>query len=165
MLASGTTPRREKLDAALGLSWLRRVARRRPIEVPVVDFGSAAIVVVPAEAFVQYQLWAQQAAPKKNVMTLGYGECAPGYIPTNAAVAEGYADHYSWVDFATCEATLRTAIEEALASPIGRQQLVRGDRLRTFTYHRRLVQYSLAPGTRSSFRMVLKLPHSISMVC
>ena len=117
VLASDTAPRREKLDAALGISWLRRVARRRPIELPAVHLGSAAIVVVPAEAFVQYQLWAQQAAPQKTVMTLGYGECAPGYIPTNEAVAEGYDDHYSWVDFATCEATLRRAINEALASP------------------------------------------------
>ena len=83
VLASDTAPRREKLDAALGISWLRRVARRRPIELPAVHLGSAAIVVVPAEAFVQYQLWAQQAAPQKTVMTLGYGECAPGYIPTN----------------------------------------------------------------------------------
>jgi hypothetical protein len=99
------------------MSWLRRVARRQPIDVPAVDFGSAAIVVVPAEAFVQYQLWAQQAAPKKAVMTLGYGECARGYIPTNAALAEGYDDHYSWVDFATCESTLRTAINQALDAP------------------------------------------------
>lgn len=119
-LASGTTSRRDKLDAALGLSWLRRVARRHPIDVPAIDFGSAAIVVVPAEAFVQYQLWAQQALPKKNVMTLGYGECAPGYIPTNAAVAEGYDDHYSWVDFATCEGTLRQAIRQALRPANGR---------------------------------------------
>jgi hypothetical protein len=117
VLASSTAPRREKLDAALGISWIRRVARHRPIEIPAVDFGSAAIVVVPAEAFVQYQLWAQQAAPKKMVMSLGYGECAPGYIPTNAAVAEGYDDHYSWVDFGTCEAMLRGAIHAALGSP------------------------------------------------
>ena len=114
VLASGTAPRRERLDAALGISWLRRIGRGRAIEVPAVDFGSAAMVVVPAEAFVQYQLWAQQAAPKKTVMTLGYGECAPGYIPTNAAIAEGYDDHYSWVDFGTCESTLRNAINEAL---------------------------------------------------
>ena len=117
VLASSATPRRERLDAALGISWLRRVALRRPIDVPAVHFGSAAIVVIPAEAFVQYQLWAQQAAPHEMVMTLGYGECAPGYIPTNAFVAEGYDDHYSWVDFATCEATLRDGINEALASP------------------------------------------------
>jgi hypothetical protein len=117
VLASAATPRRERLDAALGISWLRRVARREPIDVPAVHLGSAAIVVIPAEAFVQYQIWAQQAAPQKMVMTLGYGECAPGYIPTNAAVAEGYDDHYSWVDFATCEGALRGSIEEALASP------------------------------------------------
>ena len=118
VLTSSTAPRREKLDAALGISWLRRAARRRPIEMPAVHFGSAAIAVLPAEAFVQYQLWAQQAAPQKTVMSLGYGECAPGYIPTNAAVSEGYDDHYSWIDFATCEATLRDAINEALASPL-----------------------------------------------
>jgi hypothetical protein len=118
VLASRSVPRREKLDAALGISWLRRIGLRRPIDVPAVHFGSAAIVLVPAEAFVQYQLWAQDAAPKATVITLGYGECAPGYIPTNAAVAEGYDDHYSWVDFATCEATLRNAINEALNSPL-----------------------------------------------
>jgi hypothetical protein len=118
LLASDTTPRRERLDAALGISWLRRLARRESIDIPAVDFGPAAIIVLPAEAFVQYQLWAQQAAPQKTVMSLGYGECAPGYIPTNAAVAEGYDDHYSWVDFATCEATLRHAMKEALADPL-----------------------------------------------
>lgn len=118
VLASSTAPRRENLDAALGISWLRRLARREPIDVPAVHFGPAAIVVVPAEAFVQYQLWAQQAAPQKTVISLGYGECAPGYIPTNAALAEGYDDDYSWVDFATCEAGLRNAVNEALVSPV-----------------------------------------------
>jgi hypothetical protein len=80
--------------------------------------GSAAIVLLPAEAFVQYQLRAQEAAPQKTVMTLGHGECAPGYIPTNAAIAEGYNDHYNWVDFSTCEAALRRAISVTLASPV-----------------------------------------------
>ena len=45
VLASDAAPRRERLDAALGISWLRRLARRRPIEIPAVHFGSAAIVV------------------------------------------------------------------------------------------------------------------------
>ena len=116
VLASASTPRRERLDAALGLSWLRRLGSRQPIDIPAVHFGSATILLVPAEAFVQYQLWAQQAAPQRTVMTLGYGECAPGYIPTNAAVAEGYNDHYSWVDFSTCEAKLRAAITEVVCS-------------------------------------------------
>ncbi|HZO51646.1 MAG TPA: hypothetical protein VFB63_02970 [Bryobacteraceae bacterium] len=114
LLDSAATPRRERLDAALGISWLRRLQRRQPIDVPVVHLGPSAILLVPAEAFVQYQLWAQQASTKQMVMTLGYGECAPGYIPTNAAVAEGYDDHYSWVDFGTCEGALRHAIESSL---------------------------------------------------
>lgn len=114
VLESSATPRRERLDAALGISWLRRLARRQPIELPALHFRAAAILVLPAEAFVQYQLWAQQAVPEKSVLALGYGECAPGYIPTNAAIAEGYNDHYSWLDFETCEATLRRGITQAL---------------------------------------------------
>jgi hypothetical protein len=117
--ASESVPRRERLDAALGISWLRRIGQRRPVDVPAVHFGPAAIILLPAESFVQYQIWAQDTAPKSTVMTLGYGECAPGYIPTNGAVAEGYDDHYSWVDFATCEATLRNAISEALGTSLG----------------------------------------------
>jgi hypothetical protein len=114
LLDDAKTPRRARLDAALGISWYRRLARRQPIDVPAIDLGVASIVVVPAEAFVQYQLWAQQARPDRMVMTLGYGECAPGYIPTSAAVAEGYDDHYSWVDFSQCERALRGAITAAL---------------------------------------------------
>ena len=108
------TPRRVRLDAALGISWLRRLARRQPIDVPCVNLGDAAILLLPAESFVQYQLWAQQAAPSKLILTAGYSECAPGYIPTAAAVKEGYDDHYSWVDFATCEQVMRKAITSAL---------------------------------------------------
>ena len=115
LLDSPSTPRRERLDAALGISWLQRLQRRQPIDVPAIHLGPAAIVLVPAEAFVQYQLWARQAGSPRTVMTLGYGECAPGYIPTSAAVAEGYDDHYSWVDFDSCEVALRQAIKQALA--------------------------------------------------
>ncbi|MBI4905828.1 MAG: hypothetical protein HY820_19495 [Acidobacteria bacterium] len=113
MQAPGT-PRRERLDAALGISWLQRLARRQPIDVPALHLGPAVLVLVPAEAFVQYQLWAQQASPSRFVMTAGYSDCAPGYIPTSAAVSKGYDDHYSWVDFNTCEAAMRTAIRQAL---------------------------------------------------
>lgn len=117
VLASDAASRRDRQEAALGISWLRRLIRRQPIDIPAVHFESAAIVLVPAEAFVQYQIWAQQADPGKTVMTLGYGECAPGYIPTRAVIDEGYDDHYSWVDFGTCEDTLRRGIAAAL-SPV-----------------------------------------------
>ncbi|MEZ5353906.1 MAG: hypothetical protein R2762_14810 [Bryobacteraceae bacterium] len=105
-------PWRDRHNAALGLSWLDRLGEGRPIDVPAVDLGAAKLVLLPAEAFVQYQLWAQQHGP--FVITLGYGECAPGYIPTARDVAEGYNDHYCWVDMETSEATMRGAIGKAL---------------------------------------------------
>jgi hypothetical protein len=69
---------------------------------------------MPAESFVQYQLWAQALRPDSLVMTLGYGECAPGYIPTAQSASEGYNDHYSWIAFPECEATMREALRTAL---------------------------------------------------
>jgi hypothetical protein len=115
ILGDSNEPRRRRFDAALGLSWRRRIGQNRPIDVPCLDFGAACILLLPAESFVQYQLWAQQARPKSVVLTLGYGESAPGYIPTKANVEEGYDDHYSWVDLESAEGLLRDAIHSALA--------------------------------------------------
>jgi len=103
-----------RFDAALGLSWRQRVDAGHHIDVPAIDFGAAQIILMPAESFVQYQLWAQALRPESLVMTIGYGECAPGYIPTAQAAAEGYHDHYSWIAFPECEETMRQALRAAL---------------------------------------------------
>ena len=112
-LADRSAPFRVRSEAALGLSWLARIAR--PIDVPAIDLGPAQIVLLPAEAFVQYQLWAKQERPETMVMAVGFGECAPGYIPTARDAADGYDDHYSWIAFPECEAPIRQAIAAALA--------------------------------------------------
>jgi hypothetical protein len=103
-----------RAEAALGLSWLKRCDEGRAIEVPAVDFGGAHLVLVPAETFVQYQLWAQEMRPDSFVVTMGFGECAPGYIPTAQAASEGYDDHYSWIAFPECEATMLSALRQVL---------------------------------------------------
>jgi hypothetical protein len=113
-LADAGQPLVERFDAALGLSWRQRVDAGHHINVPAIDFGPAEIVLMPAESFVQYQLWAQALRPDSFVMTLGYGECAPGYIPTAQEASEGYNDHYSWIAFPECEATMREALRTAL---------------------------------------------------
>ena len=77
-------------------------------------FGGAHLVLLPAETFVQYQLWAQQMRPDSFVMTAGFGECAPGYIPTAQAASEGYEDHYSWIAFPECEAIMLNALRQVL---------------------------------------------------
>jgi len=116
ILADRTETRLARFEAALGLSWRQRTDSGHHIDVPVIDFGPAQIILLPAETFVQYQLWAQAMRPDSFVMTVGYGECAPGYIPTEQAASEGYNDHYSWIAFPECEATMREALKVALSA-------------------------------------------------
>jgi len=116
-IADPKAPKSQRLMAALGLSWARRVGRGEPIDVPALDFGPAQYLLLPAEAFVEYQLAAQRCRPDQFIVVAGYGECAPGYIPTESARAEGYVEEhgYTWVA-AGAEEQLRRAIAEALAS-------------------------------------------------
>jgi hypothetical protein len=99
LLANPRAAKRSRIEAALTLSWQRRVASGQAIDLPVIDFGSAKFVLLPAEAFVHYQLAAQRMLPEGFIMTAGFGECAPGYIPTDRAEREGFvAEHgYDWI--------------------------------------------------------------------
>ena len=94
------------------------MAEGHNIEIPVVDFGAVQLVLAPAEAFVQYQLSAQEMRPDSFVMVMGYGECAPGYIPTKKAVAEGWHDYaWEWADPHSSEDALLPALHAALRKP------------------------------------------------
>lgn len=85
--------------AAMNLSWRKRVAAGQAIDVPVADFGKAKFLVMPGESFVQYQITAQGFSPDAPVVTAGFGECAPGYIPTAIASTEGYNEEsWCWVE-------------------------------------------------------------------
>jgi hypothetical protein len=85
--------------AAMNLSWRARVAAGRSIDVPVADFGHAKFLILPGESFVQYQITAQGFSPDAPVVTAGFGECAPGYIPSAIASTEGYNEEsWCWVE-------------------------------------------------------------------
>src|SRR5262245_54317422 len=71
--------------AGLGLSWRKRVEAGRPIDVPVIDCGPVQFLLLPAEAYVEYQLFAHTVRPHVFTLVAGYGECAPGYIPIERA--------------------------------------------------------------------------------
>lgn len=116
-LADPATNPVRRWESALGLSWLERVEAGRPIDVPVIDFGPAQLVLMPGETFVEYQLRAQKMRPDSFVMVAGFGESAPGYIPTAQAAAEGYDDSYSWIAFPECEQTMISALQAALRAP------------------------------------------------
>lgn len=103
----------KKLDQALGLSFAKRI--ERPIDVPALDLGPARLLLLPGEAFVEFQLEAQRLRPDLFVAVAGYGECGPGYIPTESARAEGYVEEhgYCWVA-PGAEAKLKAALQEVL---------------------------------------------------
>jgi hypothetical protein len=101
--------------AALGLSWRQRVEAGRPIDVPVINFGPAQFLLLPAEAYVEFQLFAQAARPGVFTVVAGYGECGPGYIPIERAWQETDANliDWCWVDTAS-EKAMKAAIAKVL---------------------------------------------------
>ncbi|MFN4258724.1 MAG: hypothetical protein ACK4RK_05470 [Gemmataceae bacterium] len=118
-LKSDTKPFGQCL-AALGLSWRQRADAGHQLDVPVIDFGNAQLLLLPAEAYVEYQLLAQQQRPDSFVLTAGYGECAPGYIPIERAWKErdGNLRDWSWVAQGS-EAAMTKAIQAALGKGEG----------------------------------------------
>ncbi|MCC7376601.1 MAG: hypothetical protein IT581_18220 [Verrucomicrobiales bacterium] len=101
--------------AAMGLSWRKRCATGRPIEVPCLDFGAAALVVVPGESYVEYQLAAQALRPSDFVAVAGYGDGATGYIPTERHWAEHDTNLGDWCWVAPgAESRLRNALARSL---------------------------------------------------
>ena len=117
-LADPKATRWQRISAALGLSWRQRLAAGRPIDVPCLDLnhGTALFPILPAESFVGYQLAAQRLRPEAFVMVAGFGDGAPGYIPTDQCWKDGYQDDYCWVAPMT-EGIILQALRQALAAP------------------------------------------------
>jgi hypothetical protein len=94
------TAERDQLLAAMGLSWRKRADAGYRLDVPILDFGPAQLALLPGESYVEFQLLAQRLRPDSFVMTMGYGECAPGYIPPDKAFDENDSnlDSWCWVD-------------------------------------------------------------------
>ena len=82
--------------------------------------GPAIVLLLPGEAYVEYQILAQALRPDAMVMTIGYGESATGYIPTSLQLAEGdenLGDWY-WVSD-SAETVLTEGLERALGVSAG----------------------------------------------
>ncbi len=103
----------KRILAAMGLSSRQRVLAAEPIDVVCVDFGPAQIVLLPGESFVGYQLMAQGMRPDSFVLAIGYGECWPGYIPTESAFEDGFEDSWLWVAPGS-EQRMREALQRVL---------------------------------------------------
>ncbi len=85
-----------RAESAMGLAWYERVKSGHQIDLPCVDLGAAQLLLLPAEAYVEFQLYAQSLRPESFVMCLGYGECGPGYIPIERAWRENDSNLRDW---------------------------------------------------------------------
>ena len=97
IIAKNSETLRNRILAAMGLASRQRVASGQKIDFPCIDFGSAQVVLFPGEAWVDYQLMAQQQRPDSTVVSIGYGECWPGYIPTTQGFDDNFDDSWYWV--------------------------------------------------------------------
>jgi hypothetical protein len=104
--------------AALALSWQERTRSGRPIDLPALELGQAVLVLLPGEAYVEYQLLAQRLRPDAFVMALGYGESATGYIPTALQIAEDDENLGAWYWVSpTAEQILSDGLRAGLQTP------------------------------------------------
>ncbi len=102
-----------RILAAMGLSSRDRIEQGQPIDLPCLQVGDAKLLLLPGEAFVGYQLMAQELSPQSFVMAIGYGESWTGYIPTEQAFEEGFGHSWIWVDRG-CEEILRNKMGHVL---------------------------------------------------
>jgi hypothetical protein len=71
------------------LAWLRRLERKTPIVLSALHINAIALLHLPAECFIEYQLHIQEAQPKRFVATAAYGDGGPWYIPTREEYPQG----------------------------------------------------------------------------
>jgi hypothetical protein len=110
----------DRILAAMGLSSLDRLEHGQKIDLPVIELDRARIVLFPGETFVGYQLMAQRMVPDLFVLAIGYGECWPGYIPTQTAFDEHFNHDWRWVG-PESPPRLRAALARVLLPSTGSQ--------------------------------------------
>ena len=113
-LEDAQQPEGKRILAAMSLSSLDRVERGQPIDLVCVDFQTAKIVLLPGESFVGYQQLAQSLSGDVLTMSIGYGECWPGYIPTQKAFDENFDHDWRWVA-KSAAVRMEKALRELLA--------------------------------------------------
>ena len=79
----------DRIRAARDLVFLRRMRNGHRIPLSCLRLGTARILHMPGELFVEYQIAAQQMRPNAFVAMAAYGDYGPGYIGTSIAYSQG----------------------------------------------------------------------------
>lgn len=108
----------DRIRSNMQLVWKERVERTMPkILVSALHIGTASLLHLPAECFVEYQLAAQQHFPDRFVATAAYGDGGPWYVP----VAEAYPQGGYEVNYAFCDPEVEQQLTAAIHSVMTQQ--------------------------------------------
>jgi hypothetical protein len=104
-----------RIGAAMRVSFMRHVAEGIPIQVTSLHLnGNVCLLHLPAESFIEYQLFAQQEFAGKFIATAAYGDTGPVYIPLEKSFIEGGYEP-TWAFAAPgSESAIRKIISELL---------------------------------------------------
>lgn len=106
----------ERRFAARRLAWMRRRNAGMTHEVSLLELGPLAVLHLPGEMFVEYQLAAQRMRMPAPVLVAAYGDCEDGYIGTAQACREGgYETGQASLVGPGSEEIIMSAIRELLA--------------------------------------------------
>jgi hypothetical protein len=104
--------------AAMGLAWRRRLDAGHQLQIPCIDLGRAALLLLPGESYVEYQLLAQRMRSDDFILVAGYGEAGTGYIPTEDQIQRHDPNLSDWWWVAPgSEPRLSRAIRRSLGLP------------------------------------------------
>lgn len=115
LIQNPQSQRKARSRAALMLTYLQR--RDFPIPITALHLNADTVILhLPSEAFLAYQLFAQQVRREAFVAVAAYGDCGPGYITHEGASEEGGYEPVDSFVSERSERILCEAITRALAT-------------------------------------------------
>jgi hypothetical protein len=78
-----------RLKSGIALAWALRCAAGDKIDITCLALGPIAVLHLPGELFVEYQLAAQKMRPDSPVVMAAYGDLGPGYIGLAHSYTQG----------------------------------------------------------------------------
>lgn len=115
MVANPKNVAASRIRPAMTLGWMQRLENRTPIVLSALHVDGIALLHLPAECFVEYQLRAQSLAPGRFIATAAYGDGGPWYIP----VKEEYPNGGYEVTVANCSDEIDAILTRGMRELLG----------------------------------------------
>lgn len=118
-LKNTSTPPLQAILAAEQLAFVQRTKAKKTIAITSLNLPGVALLHLPGELFVEYQIAASRMRPDIEVLTASYGDYGPFYIGTEVAYPQGGYETSPGASNVSpeCEGVLTAAIVELLVAP------------------------------------------------